>query len=401
MFTRLERALRVQLAELQATNQQLRQNASGQDVPAVGLRVSAKWHTEDGYPGWFSAHIEAINDDGTFHLVYEDGGHWYDTPETKFKCDGGVAGARPESALTEEQQAAITRVYARLRAAQVDNAYTLTSSAGETYSVTVLEEMMVDVGTRVWDAALYLAQWCLDNPAAFEGSRCVEMGAGCAATGLFAAHVCREILLTDYTTELKNYIQDNITLNLGESNAIVTAVRLDWTETEVFINMEPCDVALGADIVYIPDLMADLIAATYNCLRPGGYYYGVSPGDCLGDQPKGAGFRMGMAKFLRCAEGAGMPMKRESLAHYSEAIEKSKEDDDFVCFNPLELETEGMGEGEGGEVKAPTYMLMSCMRPLGSEGLAAIVEGTGSDSKVVVMQKEEVLARIAARNASA
>jgi predicted nicotinamide N-methyase len=275
---RLERCLQEELVRLRAKNQHLLELNGPKARLAVGTRVSAKWHNESGYPGWHCAKIEAINDDGTFHIIYEDGGHWLDVPPSKINSDGGAAGTRPESNLTDEQKAAIDRVYASLRAAQVDNAYTLTSSAGITYSVTVLEEMMVDVGTRVWDAALYLAQWCLDHPAAFEGSRCVELGAGCAATGLFAAHVCREMLLTDYTEELKKYIVDNITLNIGESAAVVTAGRLDWTETEVFINMEPCDVALGADIVYIPELMADLIAATYNCLRPGGFFYGVSPG---------------------------------------------------------------------------------------------------------------------------
>jgi hypothetical protein len=90
-------------------------------------------------------------------------------------------------------------------------------------------------------------------------------------------------------------------------------------------------------------------------------------------------------------------MKRESLAQYEEAIARAKDDDDFVGFNPLELETEGMGEGEGGAAKAPSYMLMSCMRPVDSVGLAAVVEGEGAESKVVIVPVAEALARIAAR----
>ncbi|XP_059549060.1 protein-lysine N-methyltransferase EEF2KMT isoform X4 [Myotis daubentonii] len=120
-------------------------------------------------------------------------------------------------------------------------------------SVTLSESSAIishgTTGLVTWNAALYLAEWAIENPAAFTHRTVLELGSGAGLTGLAICKMChpRAYIFSDCHSLVLEQLRGNILLNglLLESDATapaqhpghstrntesprVTVAQLDW-----------------------------------------------------------------------------------------------------------------------------------------------------------------------------
>ena len=162
----------------------------------------------------------------------------------------------------------------------------------------------------MWASAVLLAQYLFLHKDEFRGKRCLEMGAGCGLTGIFAAFLCRNVVLTDMWPEVLENLRSNVDMAItsvtAENSRTGAGVVLpfhtaqdhqeqgvaglcpclvlpfNWKDSAAFMAGEggsggKYEVILGADVVtlgFSGRLLAKSIAA---CLSDGGVFYGVSP----------------------------------------------------------------------------------------------------------------------------
>ncbi|KAK1344795.1 hypothetical protein QTO34_013496 [Cnephaeus nilssonii] len=98
-------------------------------------------------------------------------------------------------------------------------------------SVTLSESSAIishgTTGLVTWNAALYLAEWAIENPAAFTHSTVLELGSGAGLTGLAICKMChpRAYVFSDCHSLVLEQLRGNILLNglLLESDATAPA----------------------------------------------------------------------------------------------------------------------------------------------------------------------------------
>ncbi|KAK9820195.1 hypothetical protein WJX72_007349 [[Myrmecia] bisecta] len=147
------------------------------------------------------------------------------------------------------------------------------------FKLRVEEAWGESIGGTVWEGGVLMARYLSCNAvfpkAAFEGQRCIEIGAGVTALpSLVAAHLgCfREVVITD-VDECLEALSDNVAANLPANCKLdllqhsrgawdgISHVRieeLDWQEDVRFLE-PPYDVLLVADVVYVVELMEPLL----------------------------------------------------------------------------------------------------------------------------------------------
>ena len=130
-----------------------------------------------------------------------------------------------------------------------------------------------DTGRTVWDAAIVLAKYMEKYPAAIEGKRILELGAGTGLAGLAAAALGARVDISDLEYCLP-LIEANIkktatatetaraTENEGGSigGGVAVARALDWTHPNFESPRDVYDIVLGADIVWLEHLVAPLVS---------------------------------------------------------------------------------------------------------------------------------------------
>ncbi|MED6243602.1 hypothetical protein ATANTOWER_023276 [Ataeniobius toweri] len=114
-------------------------------------------------------------------------------------------------------------------------------------AISLLESIaLISEGTTglvTWEAALYLAEWTLENQQVFTGRSVLELGSGVGLTVL-------------------EKLRENVWLNrLGEETSPAIRVdELDWTTvTEEQIRGIRADTVIAADVVYDPDVAGSLV----------------------------------------------------------------------------------------------------------------------------------------------
>eukprot|EP00759_Apiculatamorpha_spiralis_P020284 PhF_6_TR25710/c0_g1_i1/m.36235 len=104
---------------------------------------------------------------------------------------------------------------------------------------------------RVWDGALVMSSWLLENHERLQGKRCVEIGSGTGLTGLAAACITTTVL-TDFsesvTKTLNATIQDNVREGYLPIGTASTAV-FNWDHPEDWTG-ERFEVMIGSDVVF-------------------------------------------------------------------------------------------------------------------------------------------------------
>ncbi|XP_059549071.1 protein-lysine N-methyltransferase EEF2KMT isoform X9 [Myotis daubentonii] len=152
-------------------------------------------------------------------------------------------------------------------------------------SVTLSESSAIishgTTGLVTWNAALYLAEWAIENPAAFTHRTVLELGSGAGLTGLAICKMChpRAYIFSDCHSLVLEQLRGNILLNglLLESDATapaqhpghstrntesprVTVAQLDWdiVTAPQLAAFQP-DVIIAADVLYCPDTVLSLV----------------------------------------------------------------------------------------------------------------------------------------------
>ncbi|XP_003124667.3 protein-lysine N-methyltransferase EEF2KMT [Sus scrofa] len=152
-------------------------------------------------------------------------------------------------------------------------------------AVTLAESLAIishgTTGLVTWNAALYLAEWALEHPAAFAHRTVLELGSGAGLTGLAICKTCRPraFVFSDCHSLVLEQLRGNILLNgfslepsvstpseppghdtpQAESPR-VTVARLDWDVVTVpqLAALQP-DIVIAADVLYCPETLLSLV----------------------------------------------------------------------------------------------------------------------------------------------
>ncbi|XP_063328553.1 protein-lysine N-methyltransferase EEF2KMT [Pelmatolapia mariae] len=128
-------------------------------------------------------------------------------------------------------------------------------------------------GLVTWEAALYLAEWALENQQVFTGRTVLELGSGAGLTGIAVCRSCgpKRFIFSDFHSRVLQKLRDNVQLNgLSEQTTPAVSVeKLDWTATsEEELREIGADVIIAADVVYDPDIagsLAKLLSIVLRC----------------------------------------------------------------------------------------------------------------------------------------
>ncbi|XP_065748574.1 protein-lysine N-methyltransferase EEF2KMT isoform X3 [Phocoena phocoena] len=152
-------------------------------------------------------------------------------------------------------------------------------------SITLCESTAIishgTTGLVTWNAALYLAEWAMENPAGFAHRTVLELGSGAGLTGLAICKMCRPraYVFSDCHSHVLEQLQGNVLLNglSLEPNAValaqhpehdtanaesprVTVARVDWDVVTVpqLAAFQP-DIVIAADVLYCPETVLSLV----------------------------------------------------------------------------------------------------------------------------------------------
>ncbi|KAK4795397.1 hypothetical protein SAY86_013391 [Trapa natans] len=129
-----------------------------------------------------------------------------------------------------------------------------------------------DTGCSIWPSSLFLAEYILSYPQVFSKKSCFELGSGVGLVGICLAHAkANEVILSDgdlstlanmkLNLNLNNLnLDDNHEFEYLKSQSSVKCLHLPWesaAETEL-LALNP-DIILGADIIYNPSCLPDLV----------------------------------------------------------------------------------------------------------------------------------------------
>ncbi|XP_030739748.1 protein-lysine N-methyltransferase EEF2KMT isoform X1 [Globicephala melas] len=152
-------------------------------------------------------------------------------------------------------------------------------------SITLCESTAIishgTTGLVTWNAALYLAEWAMENPAGFAHRTVLELGSGAGLTGLAICKMCRPraYVFSDYHSHVLEQLQGNVLLNGlslepnvaalaqhpehdtadAESPRVMVA-RVDWDVVTVpqLAAFQP-DIVIAADVLYCPETVLSLV----------------------------------------------------------------------------------------------------------------------------------------------
>ncbi|XP_069342289.1 protein-lysine N-methyltransferase EEF2KMT isoform X3 [Eulemur rufifrons] len=142
-------------------------------------------------------------------------------------------------------------------------------------SVTLSESTAIvshgTTGLVTWDAALYLAEWAIENPAAFTDRTVLELGSGAGLTGLAICKTCRPraYIFSDCHSRVLEQLRGNVLLNglslepditANSESPRVTVAHLDWDVATVSqLSAFHPDVVIAADVLYCPEIILSLV----------------------------------------------------------------------------------------------------------------------------------------------
>lgn len=133
------------------------------------------------------------------------------------------------------------------------------------------------VGKHIWDSGRVLSQMLLSGQVAVADRRVLELGAGTGISGLTAAAMGANVILTDQEPLLP-LLQENIDRN--DLADVASAAALAWGDDEALeicthgedyceIPGQPFDLIIGTDVLYNPDLFDDFLKTLVGASTPG------------------------------------------------------------------------------------------------------------------------------------
>ncbi|XP_037670187.1 protein-lysine N-methyltransferase EEF2KMT isoform X2 [Choloepus didactylus] len=178
----------------------------------------------------------------------------------------------------DELYEALAEVLTTEESSQAHRSYLLPSGD----AVTLCESTAIishgTTGLVTWNAALYLAEWAVENPAAFTNRTVLELGSGAGFTGLAICKVChpRAYIFSDCHSRVLEQLRGNILLNgfsleptqppghcpPDSKKPTVTVAQLDWDLVTVSqLSAFQPDTVIAADVLYCPETSHSLVRA--------------------------------------------------------------------------------------------------------------------------------------------
>lgn len=167
---------------------------------------------------------------------------------------------------------------------------TVLTREAETHAI-VLKTNHVPYGIALWPGAIGLAHEIAADPADFAGKSILELGSGAGLPGIVAATLGARVVQTDH----QELVLDLCRRNGARNAAGGIEYRLaDWT---AWADPGRYDWIIGADILYVEELHADLRRIFERNLAPGGRVLIADP------------FRKMSLRLLDALEAAGWKVR--------------------------------------------------------------------------------------------
>ncbi|KAA0063686.1 hypothetical protein IC582_011668 [Cucumis melo] len=144
--------------------------------------------------------------------------------------------------------------------------------------------LLIFIMCSIWPSSLYLSELILSFPDIFSTKECFEVGSGVGLVGICLAHVkASKIVLSDGDPSTLANMKVNLGLNglccLGsptatsertnEGTQTVECIHLPWESTsETELQAFAPHIVLGADVIYDPICLPDLVRVLSILLRP-------------------------------------------------------------------------------------------------------------------------------------
>ncbi|XP_040315014.1 protein-lysine N-methyltransferase EEF2KMT isoform X1 [Herpailurus yagouaroundi] len=181
----------------------------------------------------------------------------------------------------DELYEALAEVLMTTEPTQCHRSYLLPSGDSVTLSESTAIISHGTTGLVTWDAALYLAEWAMQNPAAFAHRTVLELGSGAGLTGLAICKTCHPsaYIFSDCHSCVLEQLRGNILLNglsleadvtdparhpehntCNSESPRVTVAQLDWDVVTApqLAAFQP-DVVIAADVLYCPETVLSLV----------------------------------------------------------------------------------------------------------------------------------------------
>ncbi|XP_077618879.1 protein-lysine N-methyltransferase EEF2KMT [Crocuta crocuta] len=193
----------------------------------------------------------------------------------------------------DELYEALAEVLMTVEPTQCHRSYLLPSGDSVTLSESTAIISHGTTGLVTWDAALYLAEWAIQNPAVFAHRTVLELGSGAGLTGLAICKTCRPsaYIFSDCHSCVLEQLRGNILLNghsleadatdpernpghtCDSESPRVTVAQLDWdvVTASQLAAFQP-EVVIAADVLYCPETVLSLVRVLQRLSA------------CLGDQ---------------------------------------------------------------------------------------------------------------------
>ncbi|XP_031629260.1 protein-lysine N-methyltransferase EEF2KMT [Contarinia nasturtii] len=147
--------------------------------------------------------------------------------------------------------------------------YRIRANENDDFQTVILKENRNKIsqgttGLNIWESALAISEWALQNKNIFDSKNVIELGAGTGLSSLIIAKCCspKSICITDGHVKVIENLLENVHNNFEKSSddrfhhgtqTVIDAMMLDWmTITEKFIKerLMQVDLIIAADVIY-------------------------------------------------------------------------------------------------------------------------------------------------------
>ncbi|XP_020792693.1 EEF1A lysine methyltransferase 3 [Boleophthalmus pectinirostris] len=125
------------------------------------------------------------------------------------------------------------------------------------------------VAAPVWEAAIQLSNYLVEQSVELKGRRVIELGAGTGFLGIFAARLGAVVTLTDLPIALPP-LQANVSANMppGGWTSAPSVLPLSWGTDHLTFSSD-WDLVLGADLIYLPETFLLLVETLVHLCHSG------------------------------------------------------------------------------------------------------------------------------------
>jgi predicted nicotinamide N-methyase len=163
----------------------------------------------------------------------------------------------------------------------------LFSDSTRQYTIQISEKHQAVLGTGLisWDGSVILAKYLEQNPSLVANKSVLEVGSGTGVVGISCYFLnAKKVLLTDleYTIDnLRSNIEHNLKSNVtrlaspdiiqsdviqtSSTSSTISSEILDWKNETTYPLEESWDVIVGADVIWLEDLVESLVHTLSKC----------------------------------------------------------------------------------------------------------------------------------------